>query len=102
MNCVSVCPTAYSPIRYCEICQTFTPTNGPIHCINCGVVISQYEHIKEEGLEWWGYRDTTERIGSADSLRCGRCYQKYAMYNINLIVSMPVDPKDPSPCIECP
>lgn len=49
-----------------------------IRCIDCGCIIAQYEHIREDGMEWWGYRDTIERIGSADSLRCGRCYRKYA------------------------
>lgn len=34
--------------------------------------------VKVIPREWWGYRDTIERIGSADSLRCGHCYRKYA------------------------
>ena len=59
----------------CPSCWVL-PTMAPILCIDCGCIIAQYEHIREEGTEWWGYRDTIERIGSADSLRCGLCYRR--------------------------
>jgi len=50
-----------------------------IRCIDCGCIIAQYEHYTDGCIEGWGYRDTIERIGSADSLRCGRCYVKHAL-----------------------
>uniref|UniRef100_A0A6M3JG09 Putative RNA polymerase n=1 Tax=viral metagenome TaxID=1070528 RepID=A0A6M3JG09_9ZZZZ len=53
-------------------------TEDAIRCIDCGIPIAQYEHVKEDFTEWWGYQDTIERISSGDSLRCGRCYQRYA------------------------
>lgn len=49
-----------------------------IRCIDCGCILAQYEHYHDNGIEGYGMRDTIERAGSADSLRCGKCYQKYA------------------------
>jgi hypothetical protein len=53
-------------------------TQEPIRCIDCDCIIAQYEHYYEGGTEDWGYRDTVERASSADSLRCGKCYRKFA------------------------
>ena len=77
MRCQAVCPSAYSPITFCPTCNTFVAAMEPIRCIDCGEVIAQYEHIIENGIEWWGYRDTIARINSADSLRCGGCYERH-------------------------
>ena len=72
----SVCPSAYRPLDFDQL--MYNTEFYPIRCIDCGTIIAQYEHIKEDGMEWWGYRDTIARIDSADSLRCGKCYRKYA------------------------
>jgi len=47
-----------------------------IRCVDCGVVIAQYEHYHDYGIEGWGYRDTIERANSFDSSRCGKCCVK--------------------------
>jgi hypothetical protein len=75
---------SYAPI---SILPLTTPLSGrlmeesdwpPVCCIDCGVVISRMKHYRENGIEGWGYKDTVERIDSADSLRCGKCYRKHA------------------------
>lgn len=73
---VSVPASGIPPTHYSKYLSTLP--KEPIRCIDCGVIISQYEHYYTgTGIEGWGYRDTVERAGSADSLRCGKCYDKY-------------------------
>jgi len=50
----------------------------PIRCIDCGEVIAQYGMTTDGCIMSWGYHDTIARINSADSLRCGRCYERHA------------------------
>lgn len=64
-------PSGISFYNYMHMTDT-----SPILCIECGTIIAQYEHYSDGHIESWGYRDTIERIGSADSLRCGRCYER--------------------------
>jgi hypothetical protein len=73
MTCYRTCCSA----AQLNLDLTYTSEVKPICCIDCGCIIAQYEHYTDGCIEGWGYRDTIERIGSADSLRCGRCYQRF-------------------------